>query len=581
MAKVIKGENDLETLYPEIAKQWHPTANGNLKPSDIAARSNKKYFWLCEKGHAYDATADKRVCGNSCPFCANKRILLGFNDLKSQCPDLLEEWDYENNDKQPEEFIFSSRKKVSWICKTCGNKWVTSIDHRTGNKKTGCPECAKRIRGEAKHKYALENNGSITNPLLLKEWDYNKNCKNPEEYTPCSNESVFWICSKCGYEYKAKISNRENGRGCACCANLVVVKGVNDLATTHPHLAKEWHPSKNGDLTPEKVTYGKGKKVWWVCPEGHEYPATILHRSHGTNCPICNSGRQTSFAEQAVYFYIKKLFSDAISRYTDIFKNGMELDIYIPSRKLAIEYDGEAWHKPEKAVREKEKYRICKENGIKLLRLKEKRNVTDMWSADDIWNISGNGPMYEHKNLAQLIRLLLDHLDPRSNFWTRKRMSDFHSPIDINLERDEMEIRSYMKKLKGDSLEDLFPEIAKEWHPTKNKSVKPNQVKRGSTAKYWWLCPDCNNEYKASVYHRTSGTGCPKCSAKRGAASRSRKVHMIDIDTNEVLKTFESISDAVKYMNFNTSSNIISVCKGKRPHAGGYLWRYADEVVIE
>ena len=46
MAKVIKGENDLETLYPEIAKQWHPTANGNLKPSDIAARSNKKYFWL-------------------------------------------------------------------------------------------------------------------------------------------------------------------------------------------------------------------------------------------------------------------------------------------------------------------------------------------------------------------------------------------------------------------------------------------------------------------------------------------------------------------------------------------------------
>ena len=299
MAKVIKGENDLETLYPEIANQWHPTANGNLKPSDIAARSNKKYFWLCEKGHTYDASADYRVRGSGCPFCANKRILLGVNDLKSRFPDLLEEWDYENNDKQPEEFIFSSRKKVSWICKTCGNKWVTSIEHRTGKKKTGCPECAKRIRGEAKHKYALENNGSITNPLLLKEWDYTKNKKGPEEYTPSCNEKVFWKCSVCGYEYESKINNRANGKGCACCANLVVVKGVNDLATTHPHLAKEWHPSKNGDLTPEKVTYGKGKKVWWVCPEGHEYPATILHRSHGTNCPICNSGRQTSFAEHA------------------------------------------------------------------------------------------------------------------------------------------------------------------------------------------------------------------------------------------------------------------------------------------
>ena len=263
--------------------------------------------------------------------------------------------------------------------------------------------------------------------------------------------------------------------------------------------------------------------------------------------------------------------------YTEIFNNGMELDIYIPSRKLAIEYDGEAWHKPEKVEREKEKYRICKENGIRLLRIKEKRNDTDMWSADDIWNISGNGPMYEHKNLAQLIRLLLDHLDPRSNFWTRKRMSDFHSPIDIDLERDEMEIRSYMKKLKGDSLEDLFPEIAKEWHPTKNKSVKPNQVKRGSTAKYWWLCPDCNNEYKASVYHRTSGTGCPKCGAKKSAANRRRKVHMIDMETNEILKTFESVIDASQYMNFKTSSNITSVCKGNRPHSGGYLWRYAIE----
>jgi hypothetical protein len=188
--------------------------------------------------------------------------------------------------------------------------------------------------------------------------------------------------------------------------------------------------------------------------------------------------------------------------------------------------------------------------------------------------------MYEHKNLSLLIRVLLDKLDPRSNVWTRKRINDIHSPIDVNLERDEMEIRSYMTKIKGNSLEDLFPEVAKEWHPTKNLTVKPNQVKRGSTAKYWWLCPKCSNEYKASVYHRTSGTGCPKCGAKKSAACRSRKVSMIDMETNEVLKTFESISVAAQYMNFRTTSNITSVCKGNRPHAGGYLWRYADEIEL-
>ena len=580
MGKVIEGLNDLATMYPEIAKQWHPTANGQLLPNKIAPKSNKKYFWLCANGHTYESTADHRVRGSGCPYCGNKKVLLGFNDLKTIYPELLVEWDYENNDKQPEEFVFSSRKKAKWICKTCGNKWEASIDHRTGKRKTGCPECAKKLRGELKHKYALEKNGSITDPLLLKEWDYAKNKKGPEEYTPSCNVKVFWKCSVCGYEYESKINNRANGKGCACCANLVVVKGVNDLRTTHPKLASEWHPTKNGDLTPEEVTYGKGKKVWWICLEGHEYHATILHRSHGTNCPICNSGRQTSFAEQAVYFYIKKLFDDAVSRYTDIFSNGMELDIYIPSKKLAIEYDGEAWHKSEKASREKEKYRICKEKGIRLLRLKEKRADTDMWSADEILNISGNGSMYEHKNLAILIRALLDKLDSRSNFWTRKRMSDLHSPIDINLERDEMEIRSYMTKIKGDSLEELFPNIAKEWHPTKNLTVKPNQVKRGSSTKYWWLCPECNNEYKASVSHRTYGTGCPKCGAKKSAANRRRKVCKINMVTNEIIKIYESVTDAAIDMNFNTSSNITSVCKNKRPHAGGYLWRYADEIEL-
>ncbi|MBQ8418585.1 MAG: hypothetical protein IJX10_08165 [Phascolarctobacterium sp.] len=580
MVRVIKGVNEFETFNPDLAKEWHPTANGILKPSDIASRSNKKYFWLCKKGHTYDASSDKRVRGSGCPFCANKRILVGYNDLKSKFPDLIEEWDYENNDDNPENYVYSSSKKVNWVCKRCGHRWKTSICHRTGNRKSGCPECAKKIRGELKHRYALEHSGSITDQLLLKEWDYTKNEKGPEEYTPSCNLKVFWKCSICGYEYVAKISNRTNGKGCACCANLVVVKGVNDLATTHPKLASEWHPTKNGDLTPEKVTYGKGKKVWWICSEGHEYLATILHRSHGTNCPICNSGRQTSFAEQAVYFYIKKLFSDTISRYTGIFDNGMELDIYIPSIKLAIEYDGEAWHKSEKVEREKEKYRICRENGIKLLRLKEKRSDTDIHTADDVWNITGNGPMYERKNLALLIRLLLDRLDPRSNFWTRKRISDLHSPIDVDIDRDEMEIRAYMTKLNNNSLEELFPKIAKEWHPTKNKSVKPNQVKKGSTAKYWWLCSVCNNEYMASVYHRTSGTGCPKCGAKRGAANRRRKVYMIDMNTNEILKTFESIVDAAQYMNFRTSSNITSVCKGKRMHAGGYLWRYEGEAFI-
>ena len=36
------------------------------------------------------------------------------------------------------------------------------------------------------------------------------------------------------------------------------------LAETHPDLAKEWHPTKNGNITPKMISAGNGKKVWWL-----------------------------------------------------------------------------------------------------------------------------------------------------------------------------------------------------------------------------------------------------------------------------------------------------------------------------
>ena len=125
----------------------------------------------------------------------------------------------------------------------------------------------------------------------------------------------------------------------------------------------EWHPTKNKQLAPEKVTHGSGKKVWWLCSNNHEYNATILHRAHGTGCPKCNAGRQTSFAEQATYFYIKQLYPDALNRYSAEFLGRMELDIYIPSIKLAIEYDGEAWHKKTQKKEKKENTNSVKKMG--------------------------------------------------------------------------------------------------------------------------------------------------------------------------------------------------------------------------
>ena len=64
-----------------------------------------------------------------------------------------------------------------------------------------------------------------------------------------------------------------------------------NLKIINPHLAKEWHSVKNGNLSPQNVMPGSQKKAWWTCRKGHEWQARISHRSKGAGCPYC-SGRK-------------------------------------------------------------------------------------------------------------------------------------------------------------------------------------------------------------------------------------------------------------------------------------------------
>ena len=106
------------------------------------------------------------------------------------------------------------------------------------------------------------------NKEIIKYWDFNKN-KNDrlEKTTLGSHDKAWWICDK-GHSYEQVIRSKVKGIGCPICSNKKVLKGYNDLATTNPELLKEWNYGKNNllDLTPELVTKGSEKKVWWVCP---------------------------------------------------------------------------------------------------------------------------------------------------------------------------------------------------------------------------------------------------------------------------------------------------------------------------
>ena len=407
---------------------------------------------------------------------------------------------------------------------------------------------------------------------LMQEWDWEKNTLDPATLGAQSNKMAWWKC-KCGHSWEAKINNRYNGRGCPYCSNRKIRVGMNDLATTHPLLAKEWDYEKNGGLTPQSITYGSGKKVWWKCPLGHSYQANPLHRTVGsTSCPICNSGRQTSFAEQAFYYYIKKLYPDAINHYTEIFDNRMELDIYIPLIRLAIEYDGVFWHKKNKH-REKIKYQYCKKNNIKLIRIKEDSHIDfdeNDEIADEIHTINN---IDDRKNLQNLIIGILLEIES----WRRT----FHYP-DVNLERDRNEILNlYHTRQIENSLEKTHPKLAEEWNYEKNGDLLPSMFQAGSDERVWWKCSTCGHEWQTNIYHRANGTGCNVCYRKKnrgGSHTGAREIYQFSIE-GEFIKKWDCIADASRELNIN-DSNIWMCAQHARARAGEFRWefRYVDKL---
>ena len=100
---------------------------------------------------------------------------------------------------------------------------------------------------------------------------------------------MWWLCER-GHPYQAVVAARTtHGSGCPYCAGRRVLAGFNDLATTVPRVAAQWHPTLNGGLTPEMVTAGSRKKVWWQCSEGHVWKAAVYARAGAqkSGCPVC------------------------------------------------------------------------------------------------------------------------------------------------------------------------------------------------------------------------------------------------------------------------------------------------------
>ncbi len=124
---------------------------------------------------------------------------------------------------------------------------------------------------------------------LSSEWDYTKNDIFPNEVTIGSHKKVWWNCAK-GHCWNAEIKSRAQGNGCPYCSGRFAIKGVNDLLTLYPMIAKEWNYKMNAGHSPEDYKAFSNQKVWWICSKGHEWQASIDSRtSRKRGCPICTN----------------------------------------------------------------------------------------------------------------------------------------------------------------------------------------------------------------------------------------------------------------------------------------------------
>ena len=280
--RVEVGFNDFESQRPELLREWHPTKNLPITPADISKSSHKKVWWQCNLGHEWRVAVDSRVTFDSgCPICGNKKLSPGANDLQTTHPELAQEWDWDKNAPTLPNTVFAmSPVKRWWLCGK-GHSWLASSSSRASGGH-GCPFCSghKAIRGETDLQTVA--------PSLAAEWHESLNGSlKPIDVSAGSSRSVYWQCAR-GHHWKAVISNRFRlGVGCPFCANLKAWPGFNDLATTDPEIARAWHPTKNGERSPDQFTRGADVRIWWLCDEGHSYQSVLFSRTRGTACPRC------------------------------------------------------------------------------------------------------------------------------------------------------------------------------------------------------------------------------------------------------------------------------------------------------
>ena len=305
---IIDGINDLSSKYPEIALEWHPTKNEALSPDKIAPKSNKSVWWMCCRGHEWKAKIEDRANGAGCPYCSHRRVAQRETDLATVNPKLAEEWHPTKNDTLSPSNVSQYSSKVVWWLGKCGHEWQASIGNRANG--TGCPICWSESASSfpeqtiffycrqvtealsrhilygkeidiflPKYSIGIEYNGyyhrdrtrdlekvrffKANNIRIISIYGDNANSQNKitEDtieyiYSAADSKNLTWAITKMFelIDIAPPIIDIETDR-ISIMEQYIQTKKENSIANRYPKIAQEWHPFKNGQLTPNMFDF--------------------------------------------------------------------------------------------------------------------------------------------------------------------------------------------------------------------------------------------------------------------------------------------------------------------------------------
>lgn len=507
--------NSLAAWYPAVAAQWHPSQNCDLTPDTVVFGSNRTAWWWCDLGpdHEWQAQISSRTTGgNGCPFCANKRVSV-TNSLAARYPHVAAQWHpTKNGELAPGTVVFGSGTAVWWLCDTApDHEWQVRIVQRT-TMGTNCPCCANQ-------KVSVTNSLAALFPEVAAQLDPARNGGiTADRVIAGSNRPLWWICEK-GPDHTWRVSPNSrtfDKTGCPACASNQV-SSTNSLAALFPPVAAQWHPDRNGPLRPEQVTAQSNKLVWWQCVggPGHDWQASPSSRTRGrTGCPYCANkkvSRTNSLAAR---------FPEIAAQFDSALNGGLTADQIVAGSATPAVWRCDAgpdhvWSTPVCGRTARDAgcpacggRQLSKTNSL-ATRYPEiaaqwhpSRNgtrtpadVISTSSVDRAWWICGEGPDHEWETVI------------------RTRTVAGAGCLCC----------AGLRLSVTNSLRARHPEIAAQWHPTRNGDRTPDQIVAGSGEAVWWKCPEGpDHEWRVSVDKRTSArTGCPACAGWQVSVANS------------------------------------------------------------